>query len=191
MATMTLVRKDSTDALVTGDLRTQATELLDREEPVLRRVMFRYVRDDATVDDIFQEVSIKVLRKIDTVRDRRTLRGWLFQLARNTCLDYLRAQDRKPTTGPAALPHNAATGELGRNPAERFLSDERIAAVHRALEELPESQREVIRLRTEAGLDHQAIADELGISRQAVEVRLCRGRAALKAKLADILQGDL
>ncbi|MDA3963086.1 MAG: sigma-70 family RNA polymerase sigma factor [Planctomycetota bacterium] len=177
--------------LVTGALQQQATELLAHEEPALRRVLWRYVRSDSTVDDLFQEVSIKVLRRIDTVRDRKTLRGWLFQLARNTCLDYLRAQGRKPGSSPAPLPQQQAQGDLGRNPSEAFLSSERIAAVHKALEQLPGSQQEVIRLRIEDDLDHQQIADKLGISRQAVEVRLCRGRAALKSQLADILAGDL
>lgn len=188
---MSLVRPEKSNDLVSGALRVQATELLEREDPVLRRVVFRYVRDEATVDDLMQEISLKVLRRIDTVRDVRTLRGWLFQLARNACLDYLRAQDRRPSGSPAPLPHAKANGDMGRNPSEVFLSEERLSAVHNALDELPESQREVIRLRIEAGMDHQAIADELGISRQAVEVRLCRGRAALKERLADILEGDL
>jgi RNA polymerase sigma-70 factor (ECF subfamily) len=71
------------------------------------------------------------------------------------------------------------------------LSAERVAAVRRALDQLPASQREAIGLRIEEGLDHEAIAARLGISRQAVEVRLCRGRSALKEKLDAILGGDL
>lgn len=188
---MTLAHGPSGDALVAGALREQGTELLAREEPVLRRVIKRYVRDDSTVDDLFQEVSLKVLRRIHTVREQRAIRGWLFQLARNACLDYLRSQDRKPLVGPGALPGQEAPGSMGRNPAETFLSSERIEAVQRAINKLPESQREVIRLRIEGGLDHMAIAESLGISRQAVEVRLCRGRAALKNQLTDILEGDL
>ena len=54
-----------------------------------------------------------------------------------------------------------------------FCSNERIEAVHKALGQLPASQQEVIKLRLHDGLDHQAIADRLGISRQAVEVRFC------------------
>jgi len=177
--------------LVAPALQERGTELLMREEPALRRVMLRYVRDHSTVDDLFQEVSLKVLRRLDTLRDPRTVRGWLFQIARNACLDYLRSQDRRKDIGHEDLSYHGAHGDLGRNPSERFLSRERIAAVHRAIGALPASQREVIRLRIEEGLDHQAIAERLGISRQAVEVRLCRGRAALKEQLDRILKGDL
>jgi RNA polymerase sigma-70 factor (ECF subfamily) len=168
-----------------------AMSLLAREEGALRRVMQRYVRDASSVDDVFQEVSLKVLKRLDSVRDPAALRGWLFQLARNACLDHLRREDRRQGLSHEVLADHSAGGDLGRNPTEQFLSRERISAVRRALDRLPESQREVIRLRIEEGLDHLAIAERLGISRQAVEVRLCRGRAALKTQLDGILGGEL
>jgi len=174
-----------------GDTYAQASALLLREEAPLRRVIQRYVRDASTVDDVFQEVSLKVLRRLDSVRDQAALRGWLFQLARNACLDYLRREDRRAQTASDSLADQRASGDLGRTPSEHFLSAERVDAVRRALARLPGSQREVIRLRIEEGLDHLAISQRLGISRQAVEVRLCRGRAALKEQLAEILGGEL
>lgn len=166
-------------------------ELLVREELAVRRIISRYVRHATVVDDLFQEISLKVMRRIDSVRDPQAIRGWLFQLARNACLDWLRAQERRPLSTAGELAHLDAGGDLGRNPLDQVMADERVAAVHRALAQLPDSQREVIRLRIEDGLDHEAIAARLGISRQAVEVRLCRGRARLKEQLDDIIQGDL
>ena len=189
--TMTTTSVNHRDALVSQDLQRQGTELLAREELALRRVIQRYVRDDSTIDDLFQEVSLKVLRRIDTVRNPAKMRGWLFQLTRNACLDYLRHQDRRPQGSPATLPHQHAGGDLGRNPTEHFLSQERLSAVYKALEQLPPSQQEVIRLRIQEDLDHSAISERLGISRQAVEVRLCRGRATLKERLGEIFRGDL
>ncbi len=167
------------------------TDLLEREAPVLRRVIGRYVRHEHAVDEIFQDVSLKVLRRIDSVRDPQALRGWLFQLARNAALDWLRAQDRRSAAPGELLDGHRAAGDLGRTPVEHLMTNERVTAIRRALEELPSSQREVIRLRVDEGLDHEGIAARLGISRQAVEVRLCRGRAALKERLDAILSGDL
>ncbi len=169
----------------------QVSDLLTREEAPLRRVIQRYVRDAATVDDVFQEVSLKVLRRLDSVREPAAVRGWLFQLARNASLDYLRREDRRSHGSSESLAEHRASGDLGRSPSDHFLSAERIEAVRRALTKLPESQREVIRLRVEEGLDHEAIAARLGISRQAVEVRLCRGRQTLKDQLDDILSGGM
>lgn len=182
---------DNTDCLVEGELRQSGLDLLEREEAALRRVILRYVHDHSLADDLFQDISLKVLRRFHTVRDQRTVRGWLFQVARNACLDHLRAQQSRPNSSTIEFYDGGASGEMGRNPVERFLSRERIEAVYKALDGLPESQRSVLRLRLEEGLDHVAIADRLGISRQAVEVRLCRGRAAIKEQLADIFGGDL
>jgi RNA polymerase sigma-70 factor (ECF subfamily) len=176
---------------VPAPVRDEATSLLIREESTLRRIIARYVRHATVVDDLYQEISLKVMRRIDTVRDPQAVRGWLFQLARNACLDWLRAQDRRPSSSCEHLEQHDAHGDLGRNPAEQVMAAERIAAVHRALAQLPASQRDVIRLRVDEGLDHEAIAARLGISRQAVEVRLCRGRAKLRDQLENIIQGDL
>lgn len=177
---------------VVGSLADQTVALIQREEGALRWVIARYVRDATTVDDIFQEVSLKVLKRLDTVRDPAALRGWLFQLARNACLDWLRREDRRQAySGEGALADHSAKGELGRGPCDVILSRERIAAVRRALDALPPAQREALRLRIDEGLDHEGIAERLGISRQAVEVRLCRGRAALKDQLEDIFGGEL
>jgi RNA polymerase sigma-70 factor (ECF subfamily) len=174
-----------------GVAEADAVELLTREEGALRRIIQRYVRDAASTDDVFQEVSLKVLRRIESVRDPAALRGWLFQLARNACLDYLRREDRRQGLSHEVLGEHTASGDLGRNPGEQFLSRERLSAVRRALDLLPASQREVLLLRIDEGLDHEAIAARLGISRQAVEVRLCRGRASLKDQLDDIMRGAL
>jgi RNA polymerase sigma factor (sigma-70 family) len=165
--------------------------LLAREEGALRRTIQRYVRDASTVDDVYQEVSLKVIRSFETVRDPAAVRGWLFQLARNASLDYLRREDRRRGVSHDVLGDRTATGDMGRSPTEQFLSRERIMAVRRALDELPETQREALRLRIDEDLDHEAIAERLHISRQAVEVRLCRGRAALKDQLENIMRGDL
>lgn len=175
----------------TNSVENAAVELLSREEGALRRIIQRYVRDASTVDDVYQEVSLKVLRRIDSVRDVAAVRGWLFQLARNACLDYLRREDRRQGLSQEVLREHVASGDLGRNPGEQFLSRERLIAVRRALDQLPTSQREVLLLRIDEGLDHEAISARLKISRQAVEVRLCRGRAALKDQLEDILRGAL
>jgi len=177
---------------VARPLAEQAVELLRREEGALRWVIARYVRDAATIDDLFQEVSLKVLRRLDTVRDPGALRGWLFQLARNACLDWLRREDsRRATAGEGVLANHTAHGELGRGPADELLSKERVTAVRKALGQLPPAQQEALRLRVDEGLDHEAIAERLGISRQAVEVRLCRGRATLKERLEEIFGGEL
>ncbi len=188
---MTFMTASMSRDFVSPALQEQGLALLAQEEAAIRRVIKRYIRDPATEDDLYQEVSLKVMRRLDTLRESKALRGWLFQIARNASLDYLRKADRRPKNVSVEHVSSAATGEHSRNPAEQFCSQERIAAIKTALDELPPSQREVLKLRLEEGLDHQAISERLNISRQAVEVRLCRGRANLKDRIQEIMGGDL
>jgi RNA polymerase sigma-70 factor, ECF subfamily len=166
-------------------------DLLSREEGGVRRILGYYVRDHAAVDDLWQEVSLRVLRRLHTLQHAGAARGWLYQIARNAAMDWLRRCDRAVVRTTGALPDSSASGNDGRAPGDNVLSDERIAAVRKALSELPPSQRDALRLRIEEGLDHVQIAQRLGINRQAVEVRLCKGRAALRERLADIFEGNL
>lgn len=166
-------------------------DLLAREEGGVRRVIGFYIRDQAAVDDVWQEVSLRVLRRLHTLQQPAAARGWLYQIARNAAMDWLRRCDRAIVRPAGELPDSAAGGDDGRAPGDGVLSAERIAAVRKALDGLPPSQREAIRLRIEDGLDHAQIAERLGINRQAVEVRLCKGRAALRERLAEIFEGDL
>ena len=166
-------------------------DLLRREEGGARRVIGYYLRDHAAIDDVWQEVSLRVLRHLHTLQHQGAARGWLYQIARNAAMDWLRRCDRAVVRPVGELPDAQAGGDDGRSPGDGLLSCERIAAVRKALAELPPSQREAIRLRIEDGLDHVQIAARLGINRQAVEVRLCKGRAALRERLADIFEGNL
>ena len=168
-----------------------ASALLTREEGGVRRVIGFYIHDHTAVDDVWQEVCIRVLRRLSSVHHPEAVRGWLYQVARNAAMDWLRRCDRAIVRPVGVLPDMPAHDRSGQAPGDSVLTTERIAAVQQALADLPPSQREAIRLRIEEGLDHVQIAERLGINRQAVEVRLCKGRAALRERLADILEGNL
>lgn len=168
-----------------------AASLLQREEGGVRRVIRFYLRDHSAEDDVWQEVCLRALRHIGNLDHPAAARGWIYQVARNAAMDWLRRCDRAIVRIAPELPEREDASNAGRGPGDAVLSAERIAAVRRALEELPPSQREALRLRIDEGLDHVQIAERLGINRQAVEVRLCKGRAALRERLADILEGDL
>jgi RNA polymerase sigma-70 factor (ECF subfamily) len=168
-----------------------ATELLVREEGGIRRVIRYYIRDHAAEDDVWQEVCLRAVRHIGGLNHPGAARGWVYQVARNAAMDWLRRCDRAVVRLAPTLPEFPDPGESGRGPGDAVLTSERIVAVQKALDALPPSQREAIRLRIEEGLDHVQIAERLGINRQAVEVRLCKGRAALRERLAEILEGDL
>ena len=131
-----------TSPFVLSAFRCRLTVRRHRRVPVLQRRACAapghqtLCCDDSTVDDVFQDVSIKVLRRIHTVRDARTMRGWLFQTAHNACLDFLRACDRRPTTHPVA-DEMATSDQPGPLPAERLCTTERIEAFMQRLTRCP------------------------------------------------------
>ena len=84
--------------------------------------MKRYVRDDAVVDDMYQETSIKVIRKINTVRDRRTVRAGCSKSPATPVSIICAHSARRPAMAGLTEDWRESTnGEWGRNPADQFL----------------------------------------------------------------------
>jgi len=124
-------------------------------------------------EDLAQNVFLKAMEKLPTLRDARRQRAWLFQIARNTCTDHHR-RNRNFDSLPHGLP---ARG----NPA-----DPRIERLLVMLSRLPEDDRETISLYHLDGRNCRQIAADLGISESAVRQRLVRARL----KLHDLMMRD-
>jgi RNA polymerase sigma-70 factor (ECF subfamily) len=141
----------------------------------------RRLGDRMRAEDAVQETFAAVWRSARTYKpDRGAGAPWLYAVARNAIVD--RSRNRPDL--PAEVP-DAPTGELG--PQERAEASYVSWRVHRALEELPENERDVIELAYYAGLSQSEVADFLGIPLGTVKTRT---RAGL-ARLADLLEGEL
>ena len=141
----------------------------------------RRLGDRMRAEDAVQETFAAVWRSARTYKpDRGAGAPWLYAVARNAIVD--RSRNRPDL--PAEVP-DAATGELG--PHERAEASYISWRVHRALEGLPENERDVIELAYYAGLSQSEVADFLGIPLGTVKTRT---RAGL-ARLADLLEGEL
>ncbi|MFS0821402.1 RNA polymerase sigma factor [Bacillus sp. 1P02SD] len=75
----------------------QIEQIISEYEPELRYAAFRYVRNWVVVDDIMQEVFLKVFLKIHSFRDPSKIKAWLYKITRNQCIDYLRSKVVKAT----------------------------------------------------------------------------------------------
>ncbi len=140
----------------------------------------RRLGDRARAEDAVQETFASVWRSARTYRaERGPGAPWLFAVARNAVVDRTRGRHEPPTEVP-----ETATDEAG--PPERAESSWVAWRVHRALEELPEREREVIALAYWSGLSQSEVAEFLGIPLGTVKTRT---RAAL-ARLADLLEGE-
>ena len=141
----------------------------------------RRLRDRQKAEDAVQETFTAVWRSAKSYRpERGPAAPWLYAVARNAIIDRLRARSE-----PAAEAPDLPSGEPG--PAERAESSFVAWRVHRALEELPEREREVVELAYWSGLSQSEVAEFLHIPLGTVKTRT---RSAL-ARLSAILEGEL
>ena len=141
----------------------------------LLRFCLRYLGRQEEAEDVVQEVFLRVLNH-DT--QPKNFRAWIYKIARNRCLDVQRARGRRrdDQAMPAASLLNAdLTGDL-----TRMVRREQRAHLRHILNELPESQREVLRLRYTENLSRTEIAEVLDLPEALVKSRLYEGLVRLR-----------
>jgi RNA polymerase sigma-70 factor, ECF subfamily len=141
----------------------------------------RRLGDRGRAEDAVQETFAAVWRSARSYRpDRGPAAPWLYAVARNAITDRLRTR----TEIPGELP-DRPSGEAG--PPERAESSDVAWRVHRALEELPEHEREVVELAYWSGYSQSEVASYLNIPLGTVKTRT---RSAL-ARLARLLEEEM
>jgi len=141
----------------------------------------RRLRDRQQAEDAVQEMFAAVWRSAGSYRpERGAAAPWLYAVARNAIVDRMRVRADLPGDPP-----DVVSGELG--PAERAESAYVSWRVHRALEVLPDKERDVLELAYWSGLSQSEVASFLNIPLGTVKTRT---RSAL-ARLAEILEGEL
>jgi RNA polymerase sigma-70 factor, ECF subfamily len=175
---------DSTDAELlvrVAERDREAFELLyHRYVRSVMGIALRRLRDRGRAEDAVQETFASVWRSAASYRpERGPAAPWLYAVARNAIVDRLRARTEQPAEVP-----DTASPDAG--PLERAESSYVSWRVHRALEELPEKEREVVELAYWSGLSQSEVAEYLHIPLGTVKTRT---RSAL-SRLAGVLEGE-
>lgn len=158
------------DAARSGD-RAAFALLHDRYAPMIHGILLSHA-SPADADDLVQEVFLRAMRSIGTLRDAPAVGGWLVAIARNTAISRRRAA--RPTAPLVEAPdprEHAASASLSAHEA--------LDTIH----ELPDAYRETLVLRLVEGLSGPQIAERLGMSEGSVRVNLCRGMKMLRQRL--------
>jgi RNA polymerase sigma-70 factor (ECF subfamily) len=164
-----------------GGDRSAFEDLYRRYARPVFGLALRRLGDRGRAEDAVQETFASIWRSAGSYRpDRGPGAPWLYAVARNAIVD--RARGRTET--PAEIPDEPA-----REPGPPDTAEQGWVAwrVHRALEELPEREREVISLAYWSGLSQSEVAEFLGIPLGTVKTRT---RSAL-SHLADLLGDEL
>lgn len=158
----TLIRR-----LSAGDEEALGT-LMDRYGGALLHFAHRLVGDMQLAEEIYQDTMLKAWQQAASFRVDGHLKAWLFRVARNNAIDYMRKK-KVPVEEFTACLETAATTFRPEREAERsWLASE----VFEAVDELPPAYREVVDLRFFHQLCYQEIAQVLGIPLGTVKSRL-------------------
>ena len=139
-------------------------------------------------DDIAQDALIKAWRSLSAFRGDCSFSTWLFRITVNTARDAVRSSVRRQVVSLTRQTDNDEEPEIwdipvtsgSEIPEEAAERRETILAVRRAVESLPEDQRQVIVLRDIHDLPYSEIARILGAEVGTIKSRISRGRANLK-----------
>ena len=168
-------------AVQNGDPEAFAS-LLGRYQNRLYRYLLRWVHEPASAEDLFQQTWMRVIQNIRRFDAKRNFDAWLFAVARNIAIDYLRrrrpASLEEPLGDDFFLSDALATGAPG--PLDQVLRSEKIESVRRALESQPPVYREILSLRFEEEMKLEEIAEVLSVPLGTVKTRLARALERLR-----------
>ena len=175
-----------------GDKR--AFELLvSKYQRKLGRLLSRFVRDAAEVEDVTQEAFIKAYRALPSFRGESAFYTWLYRIGINTAKNYLVALGRRaPTT--TGFDNEEAEGfedaeqlRDASTPESELEGKEIAATVNHAMDALPPDLRTAITLREIEGLSYEEIASVMNCPVGTVRSRIFRARDAIAAELRPLL----
>jgi RNA polymerase sigma factor (sigma-70 family) len=154
---------------------------------------FRMTGDHGRAEDLTQEVFLSALRRMRETQRPIAFKPWIFEIARNACIDHHRRISRReevPLEGEGA----AAASGAGRRPASRSSAAavearQQLSDLCGALGGLTEMHHRILVLREFEGRSYQEIGERLGLSRTSVESTLFRARRRLSAEYDEIASG--
>ena len=138
-----------------------------------------FVADIHLAEELAEEAFVKIVTKKPRFKENSSFKTWLYAIARNVALDYLRKNKRTET-----IPIENSSPIDDEIDLERaFLKEEQKIALHRTLSQLRPIYRQAIWLTYFEGLSNKETAKVLGKSLHNTEILICRARQLLKTEL--------
>ena len=154
----------------------------------LRKFLLSRVNNRADVDDLVQEILIKTYQHLNTIEEPEKFTAWLFQVARNTLIDYYRKSSVQTSRQDIA---RKATLEDERPEQYEQVRQELAKCIRPFLDRLPPKYQEAVEAIDLQGGSQKKLAQELGLSHSAVKSRVQRGRSMLKEQFLECCRYDL
>jgi len=155
------------------------SELYTRYSSRIFTLVVRMSGSPQTGEDLLQEIFLQAYRKIGSFKGDAALGTWLYRLALNHCLDFVRGRQAKMDKATDALEvdgHSAIATAPRESPVERI-------DLERTIQQLPAGCREVFVLHDVEGYEHKEIAAMLGIAEGTSKSQVFKARMKLRALL--------
>lgn len=141
----------------------------------------RMLGNATDAEDLLQEIFLSAHRKLESFRGESALGTWLYRLAMNQCLDYLRSRAARANQVTGALDDEPGWYEPGRG----GLAEQAVSRIdlERALARLPDGCRAAFVLHDVQGLEHREVAEILGIAEGTSKSQVHKARLRLRGLL--------
>lgn len=163
-------------------VRELTKQLVEEYADLIYRVSYTYLGSKADVEDICQEVFIKLIRRQETFESSDHERNWIIRVAINACKDLLRSRASHVMVDLDDAPELSTPHDNVEQESSFELPD----AVLPYVMKLPVTYREVIYLYYYEEQNIREIAHVLGCSQAAVSIRLSRARKKLRPMLEEV-----
>jgi RNA polymerase sigma-70 factor (ECF subfamily) len=156
---------------------TEARGAWSEIENRLRPYVARRVASSADVDDLLQEIFVRMQRGLSELRDGERFGGWIYRIAEHVIIDSARARARNPVVPSAQLPDGC---DIESGDDIDALQSDLGDCVALFVARLPSPYREAITLTELEGLTQKDAAEMLGVSLSGMKSRVQRGREKIR-----------
>jgi RNA polymerase sigma-70 factor (ECF subfamily) len=147
-----------------NEYETRLSDLYEEYYDKIARYVYVHINNKEEAEDIAGEVFLKALESLKSYREQGVpMQGWLFRIAHNLTVDYLRKMNKRRT-----VPIDSVVLQGNDNPANTAEKNIEFERVTEAMKQLTTEQREVINLRFFGGLTSKEVGGVLGKSDGAV-----------------------
>jgi RNA polymerase sigma-70 factor (ECF subfamily) len=164
--------------------------LVERHQGRVYRHLRKMVKDYGIAEDLLQETFLSAYKGLNSFSGNSSFATWLFRIATNTALMFLRkhrpeiAQYDDDLKTPAHSGHTPGSAEFANTPLDLLLSDEGRRKIEQAIDELPLMYRTVLMLRDIEGFSVREVSKITDSSEAAIKSRLHRARHSVREALS-------
>lgn len=175
---------DLIDEAILGNEKAYA-ELMERYRRAVYHTLLKMVRNVDDAEDLTIEAFAKAFKNLPKFKKEYTFSTWLFRIATNNCIDFIRKKKLKTFSINASINNDDADPlhldlpDGGRNPQEETIRTQKIEFVQQFVKLLPPKYQRLVRLRYFEELSYDEIAKEIEAPLGTVKAQLHRARELL------------